>query len=162
MKKKLITLLMSIVGVFTLAGLGACDPEDVFLSASVETSFSGSLGNSSSEFSSNSADTSSGSSLSSSMDSSADSSVETSMDTSVEFQHFFASRHLMKSINILRNYRLQFSLSFPFRKLPMGCIGLRPRSNQFIAVKFIKFFGIAYKKGVTENGFGRILVLLMV
>ena len=84
------------------------------------------------------------------------------MNAAMQFKYFFAACHLMETVNVLGNDSLQLPFRFPLRKFQVSRIGFCPRCNQFVTIKFIKFFGTPNKERMTKNGFGRILVLQMI
>ena len=84
------------------------------------------------------------------------------MDAAVQLQHIFTARHLVQPINILCNNSGQLARSLQFSQLVVSSIGLCRNAYHFLTIKIIKLCGMTDKKAVTENGFRRVIKLLMI
>ena len=80
----------------------------------------------------------------------------------MKFQNRFASGGLVKAVDILGDNGFQFAPGFQFCQLMMGRIGFCVQEQHFIAVKTVKFAGIATVKRVAQNGFRGIIILLVI
>ena len=68
----------------------------------------------------------------------------------------------MKSVNILGNDCLQLALLLPLCQLPVCRIGLGRETKHLILIKTEELFRLLPVKGMTQNGFRRVIILLMI
>ena len=80
----------------------------------------------------------------------------------MEFIHIPASRFLMEAVNILGHDCGQFSCRFQLGQLPVRGIRLNLRDEHFILVEAVEFVRIPHEKGVADDRFRRIPVLLVI
>ena len=81
---------------------------------------------------------------------------------SVQFEHGFAARFLMQSVDILGDDARKFPLAFERRNLVVRRVGPRVQKQHLFPIKIEKFFCMPQKKGMRQDRFGRILELLSV
>ena len=82
--------------------------------------------------------------------------------TSVQFIDSFASGFLMKTVDVLSDYCLEFSGIFEFCKFVMSWIRFYSKGEEFCPVESVKLFWIFEKECVAYNLFRRIFPLLII
>ena len=80
----------------------------------------------------------------------------------MQLVHRFAARRLMQPVNVLGDHRPQPALLLQLCQPQMGSVGLCVLYDQLIAVKTVKFLRVFLPEGMTEDGFGRVVVFLVV
>ena len=74
----------------------------------------------------------------------------------------FGPRRLVQAVDVLGDDRFQPALAFELGQPQVGRIGPCPFHDELIAVKTVKFLWILFPEGVAQDGFGRIIVFLMI
>ena len=80
----------------------------------------------------------------------------------MELEDSFAPRHLMQSVDILRDNCVQLTGAFKLGKLLMTLVGLRIGRYHALAVKRIKLSRMGLIERMGEHHLGRIVEMLMV
>ena len=75
------------------------------------------------------------------------------MDTAMQLQHLLTASHLVKTVNILCDYRLQLSHRLQFSKGAMGIVWLCMLIHHFMKIKVIKLFGMLVKEITADHSF---------
>ena len=83
-------------------------------------------------------------------------------NAAVQLQHLAASRLLVQAVDVLGDHGLQLPLLFPLGQLPVGGVGLGPGGQHLGPVKVVKFRLVADIEAVAEDGFRRVLELLVI
>lgn len=73
----------------------------------------------------------------------------------VQFEHIFASRHLMQAVDVLRDDGFQFSCRLKLGEFQMRGVWLRVFYDKFFAIESVKFRGIRVEKRAAYYDFGR-------
>ena len=68
----------------------------------------------------------------------------------------------MKSVDVLRDHRLQFSGPFQLGQLSVGRVRFHIENQHLILIKTVKFLRVLKEKAVADDGFRRIGVLLVI
>ena len=80
----------------------------------------------------------------------------------VQLVHGFAACRLMQAVNVLGDHCPQLALLLQLCQPQMGGVGLCPLYDQLVAVKTVKFLRVFLPEGMAEDGFGRVVVFLVV
>ena len=73
-----------------------------------------------------------------------------------------AARSLMETVDVLGNDGAQDAVALPPGELEVRLIGFCGQADHLVAVEAVEFLGLLHEKGMAEDLFGRIIVLLMV
>ena len=80
----------------------------------------------------------------------------------MQLVHRFAACGLMQTVDVLGDHRPQLTLLLQLCQPQMGGIGLCTLYDQLIAVKTVEFLRVFLPEGMAEDGFGRVVVFLVV
>ena len=80
----------------------------------------------------------------------------------VQLVHRFAARRLMQTVNVLGDHSPQLTLLLQLCQPQMGSVGFCVLYDQLIAVKTVKLLRVFLPEGMAEDGFGRVIVFLVV
>ena len=80
----------------------------------------------------------------------------------MQLKHVFAARRLMQPVDVLGDYGLQLALGLQPGQAQMGRVGPGVFHNELIPIELVKLLGVLFKKRMRENGFGRVVVFLMI
>ena len=85
-----------------------------------------------------------------------------SVDAAVELQYLFAPGFLVQTIDILGDDCLQAALLLPLGQFPVSRIGFGIQDQHLVFIEPVKFLRIFHEKGMTQNGFRRIGIFLVI
>lgn len=88
--------------------------------------------------------------------------AEIAVYAAVQFEDVFAAGLLMEAVDVLRDDGFQLACFFQFGQFYMGGVGLGVQAKHLVAVKPVKFFGLADVKGMAQDRFRRILIFLVI
>ena len=80
----------------------------------------------------------------------------------MQLVHRAAARRLMQAVDVLGDDRFQPALPFQLCQPQVGRIGLCPLHDELITVKTVKLLRVLLPESVTQDGFRRVGVLLMI
>lgn len=85
-----------------------------------------------------------------------------SMDGTMQFEHVFAARFLMETVDILGDNGAEFPLLLQLGQSAMSAVGLGIEGDHLPAVEVEKVLGMGDEKAMAEHGFGRVAELLAI
>ena len=80
----------------------------------------------------------------------------------MKLQNRLAARRLVQAVDVLGDDGAEFSRLFQLGQLFVRGIGFCICKKHFVTVKPIKFSGVSAVEGMTQDGFGGIIILLMI
>jgi hypothetical protein len=84
------------------------------------------------------------------------------VDTAVQFDNRFASRLLVQSVDVLGYHSCKLAVSFEAGECFVGFVGAYSIDHHFFPVKSEEFLGMAQEKKLAQDGFRRIIPVLVV